>query len=177
MKLHSSFILLLGVTVYISTACGPNQEEINRKKEQQEQRRQDSLAAVKAEILRQDSLLQLAQIAEFQAEQRRKKKEELEKNKPVAEQYNFGKEGAFCVQVESGKIPENLTRAMNRWKNEGFNNAYISIKHGTHTQDTWYRLRLGKFKSRSEAKLAAAAVTAKYKVSAWVDNTDDEVEK
>lgn len=174
MRRAGLLIILIGIA---SLACGPSQEELSQRQFEQQKRREDSLAAARKEIMRQDSLMQLAQIAAFKTEQKKKAELEKELNKPVVEQFDFGKEGYFCVQVESGTIPENLTRALHKWKNEGFNNAYISIKHGTYTQETWYRLRLGKFKTQAEAKQASKAVNQRYKVKSWVDNTKDEVEQ
>jgi septal ring-binding cell division protein DamX len=155
-------------------ACGPSQEEINKKNKM----REDSLANAREMIMKKDAEERAAaeamQMAKAQEVKVPVKKEEPKK---AVEMYKFGTKGSLCVQVESGRTTEFVDKALKKWKSRGFTNAYVAVVPGTQSNDTWYRVRLGRFTNKMKAQNAAKAVSAEFNVKAWVDNTTGEILK
>jgi len=155
-------------------ACGPSQEEINKKNKM----REDSLANAREMIMKKDAedraaaeAMQMAQAQEV------KEAQQVENAKSAVEKFTFGTKGSLCIQVESGKTTEFVEKALKKWKSRGYTNAYIAIVPGTQTNDTWYRVRLGRFTDKMMAQKAAKAVSTEYNIKAWVDNTSGEILK
>jgi len=102
--------------------------------------------------------------------------EEIEiKPIPVTEKYNFAKNGSLSVQVNSFQNPKRIESELELWKKRGFKNAYVAIFPVQNSDQVFYRVRLGKFKSKTKATFAAEEVTKEYNVTAWVDNTKSEI--
>jgi cell division protein FtsN len=171
MKTSKTTIALLFLGIFIVSACGPSQEEINKKNKI----REDSLANVREMIMKKDA----EERAALEAMQIAKSQEVVEVVNPkkAVEMYKFGTKGSLCVQVESGRTTEFVEKGLAKWKSRGFTNAYVAISHGTQSNDTWYRIRLGRFTDKEKAAKAAKAVSSEFNVKAWVDNTNGEVLK
>ncbi len=153
------FIVAIGASV---VACGPSEEELR----QQEQARRDSLERVQA--------LRQAQIAE--AEVAANGGNEADSGKKVASSnldittLRFSDDGAFSVQVGSWRSEIKANQLADTWKTRGFNAAFVE-KYGTDaTGDVWFRVRLGRLSSRSNADALVSHVKSKYGVMAWVDS-------
>jgi len=118
-------------------ACGPSQEEINKKNKM----REDSLANAREMIMKKDAEERaVAEAMQMAQSQEVIEAAKVEQTKKAVEMYNFGTKGSLCVQVESGKTTAFVEKALKKWKSRGFSNAYIAIVAGTQTNDTWYRV-------------------------------------
>jgi DedD protein len=62
-----------------------------------------------------------------------------------------GKKGPqFSIQVGAYRTPREASQAVNRWKGKGYS-SYMTIAE-IPQKGTWYRVRIGTFSSRQEAK-------------------------
>lgn len=153
------FIVAIGTSV---VACGPTEEELR----QQEQARRDSLERVQA--------MRQAEIADAEATANGGANEQAEAEAESASlditTLRFSDDGAFSVQVGSWRSETKADELANIWKTRGFNAAFVE-KYGTDANgDVWFRVRLGRLASRSNADALASHVKSKYGVMAWVDS-------
>lgn len=153
------FIVAIGATF---VACGPTEEELR----QQEQARRDSLERVQA--MRQAQLAEAEAVANDGSESNTEA--EAESSNLDITTLRFSDNGAFSVQVGSWRSESKASQLAETWKTRGFNAAFVE-KYGTDaTGDVWFRVRLGRLASRSNANALASHVKSKYGVMAWVDS-------
>ena len=77
-------------------------------------------------------------------------------------------EGRFTIQIYSESTLREAEEKMDGLRKLGFD-AYIQKAHFEKTNELWYRIRVGSFNSRVEAKKAAAEIKAKTGLISWVD--------
>ena len=77
-------------------------------------------------------------------------------------------EGRFTIQIYSESTLREAEEKMGGLRKLGFD-AYIQKAHFEKTDELWYRVRVGAFNSRIEAKKAAAEIKAKTGLVSWVD--------
>jgi cell division protein FtsN len=175
MKSTLSALLAVLLSALLLSQCGPSPQDIKKK----EQARQDSVKKVQQMAIARAKADSTAKAEKFKAEQIAVETAAVAA-KAAEEQkahvkFNFGDKGLVSVQVESWKTQAAAEKAVARWKNAGFKNAYAVIYGNDETGEMWYRVRLGKFRNTKVAKQAAAAVASEYNTTAWVDNNKDEI--
>lgn len=164
MKKLIVFIITSSIALGMMNACGPSEEEIQRRK----QARQDSLERVKQQRLaqmRQDSIEQARQDSIAAA-----KKRERERNR-----IKFDPDGAFAVQVESWRSKEKAEKQIQKWVDRGYKNAY-TVKFGKEeTGDIWFRVRLGHLANKEMAKRLQDKIQRNHSEPSWISMTADDM--
>lgn len=169
--MKSTIIYLLTIITLLSlmSACGPSEEERQQQLQQEQQARQDSLERVRQQRLeqqRQDSIAR-AQARQDSIRAAQKKREEQVENA-------FSEGGPFAVQVEAWRSREKAQGQVSKWKERGFENAYV-VKHGNEeTGDIWFRVRLGRTSTMEMAKEAGQNIREEYNAPFWVANVREE---
>jgi len=162
MKRLVTFVLTAGIAISLLNACGPSEEEIQRR----EQARQDSLEQVRQQRLaqqRQDSIEQARQDSIQAAKQR-----ERERN-----QIKFDSNGAFAVQVEAWRSEEKAQAQVQKWVDRGYENAYV-VKFGTEeTGNVWFRVRLGHLATKKMAQKLKDKLNDEYNEPSWISMTNE----
>ena len=74
----------------------------------------------------------------------------------------------FTIQVYSKTSPKEAEDQMNRLIRLGLD-AYIQKAYFEDKNELWYRVRVGTYNSKEEAKKAAAQVNRRSGVATWVD--------
>jgi len=77
-------------------------------------------------------------------------------------------EGRFTIQIYSESTLREAEEKMDDLRKLGYD-AYIQKAHFEKTDELWYRVRVGAFNSRVEAKKGAAEINAKTGRVSWVD--------
>ena len=77
-------------------------------------------------------------------------------------------EGRFTIQIYSESTLREAEEKMDDLKKLGYD-AYIQKAHFEKTDELWYRVRVGAFNSRIEAKKASAEINARIGLVSWVD--------
>lgn len=163
MKRIVIFIITSAIAISLLNACGPSEEEIERR----EQARQDSL-----EQVRQDSIEQARQDSIEQARQdsiQAAKKREKERNR-----IEFDPNGQFSVQVEAWRSKVKAENQVQKWKDRGYENAYV-VKYGNEeTGDVWFRVRLGHLATKDMAEKLKDKLQREYNEPSWISMTKDQ---
>lgn len=154
------FSVIAITSISLLSACGPSEEELQR----QEQARQDSLEQVRQRQLQQqrmDSIAQARQDSINTAEQQKQRR-----------QMSFNTTGAFSLQVEAWRSQEKAQAQVDKWKERGFENAYV-VKYGQEeTGNIWFRVRLGKTDSKEQAEQLGSNLNEEYGSDYWIGNSD-----
>ena len=77
-------------------------------------------------------------------------------------------EGRFTIQIYSESTLREAEEKMDGLRKLGYD-AYIQKAHFEKTDELWYRVRVGAFNSRIEAKKGAAEINARTGLVSWVD--------
>ncbi|TYP93393.1 Sporulation related domain-containing protein [Fodinibius salinus] len=166
MKKLLVFLITSSIALGMMNACGPSEEEIQRRK----QARQDSL-----ERVRQQRLAQMKQDSIEQA--RQDSIEAAKKRKRERNRITFDSDGAFAVQVESWRSKDKAKKQVQKWVERGYENAY-TVKFGNEeTGDVWFRVRLGHLPSKKMAKKLQDKIQRKYSEPSWISLTTDGTSK
>lgn len=156
-----TFFVIAITSISLLSACGPSDEEL----QQQEQARQDSLEQVRQQQLQQqrlDSIAQARQDSIDATEQRQEQRRQI----------SFNTSGAFSLQVEAWRSQEKAQAQVNKWKERGFENAYV-VKYGQEeTGNVWFRVRLGKTDSKEQAEQLGSNLREEYGSDYWIGNSD-----
>lgn len=161
MKQLLVFAITAITLISLMSACGPSEEEL----QQQEQARQDSLEQVRQQRMeqqRQDSIAQARQdsIAAAQKEQEERR------------QMSFNTSGNFSLQVEAWRSQEKAQAQVDKWKERGFENAYV-VKYGNEdTGNIWFRVRLGLTDTKEEAEQLGANLSEEYDTEYWISQVE-----
>lgn len=165
MKSFTLYLLTALLGIALLNACGPSEEEI----QQREQARQDSLEQARQqqmEQIRQDSIEQARQDSIAAAE--REEEEEQE-------QISFDENGDFSVQVESWRSEEKAAAQVAKWKERGFENAFVvTFNKNEDRGDVWYRVRLGQLATLEDAERLGEQLEEEYQASYWTSRVSDE---
>lgn len=160
-KLATISVMLLSLTLMIQ-ACGPSQQEI----EERERATRDSLARVQE---MREAAAELA--AKEEAETRIAEEVKLDEEK-VERDYSpivFDNNGRFTLQVEAWRSENKAEQGVKRWKDRGFENAFV-VQYGDETTgDVWFRIRLGRFGSHSMAQRQKNNIQSDFNIPAWID--------
>lgn len=163
MKRIVIFLVTSSFAIGLLSACGPSEEELQRR----EQARQDSLEQVQQQRLmeqRQDSIEQARQDSIEAAEKRERERNRIE----------FDSDGAFSVQVEAWRSEEKAENQIQKWKERGYEDAYV-VKHGKEeTGNIWFRVRLGHLGSQEMAQKLKDKLQREYNEPSWVSMSQDE---
>lgn len=151
------FAITAVTLISLMSACGPSEEEI----QQREQARQDSLEQVRQQRMQQQRMDSIAQARQDSIEAARKKEEERR-------QMSFNTTGNFSLQVEAWRSQEKAQEQVNKWKERGFENAYV-VKYGKEeTGNIWFRVRLGLTDTREEAEKLGQNLQEEYDTEYWI---------
>jgi len=157
-----TFTVTVAIVIGMISGCGPSEEEIKKR----EQARQDSLEQVRQQQLqqqRQDSIAQARQDSIAAA-----KKKEEERN-----QIEFDEDGSFAVQVEAWRSEVKAQNQIQKWKDRGFENAYV-VKYGNEdTGNIWFRVRLGRFATKEMSEKFQAQLMEDYNANSWISLLDN----
>ncbi|NGP89128.1 SPOR domain-containing protein [Fodinibius halophilus] len=165
MKRLVIFLVTSSIAIGLLNACGPSEEE----KKRREQARQDSLEQVRQQRLaqqRQDSIEQARQDSIKAAEKRKRERNRIE----------FDSDGAFSVQVEAWRSKHKAQSQIQKWKDRGYENAYV-VKYGTEeTGDIWFRVRLGHLATKEMAQKLKDKLQRKHNEQSWISMAQDSSE-
>lgn len=157
MKQLIIFTLTSATLLMVMNGCGPSEEEQRR----QEQARQDSLEQVRQQRMEQQRLDSLEQARQDSLEAARQ--EEAERK-----QIAFDENGDFAVQVESWRSEEKAQSQIDKWKERGYEQAYV-VKHGDESRgDIWFRIRLGRFATHNMAEKFQMVLREDYNADSWI---------
>ncbi|MDZ7359212.1 MAG: SPOR domain-containing protein [candidate division KSB1 bacterium] len=77
-------------------------------------------------------------------------------------------EGRYTVQVSSWRTQRRAERDAQRFSEKGFN-AYVQSAYIPSLGGTWYRVRVGAYATKAEAREMAARLTELLESGYWVD--------
>jgi cell division septation protein DedD len=161
MKSLLHFAIAAFVAISLLNACGPSEEEI----QQREQARQDSLEQVRQQQLEQQRMDSIAQARQDSIEAVQQKEKERR-------QISFNTTGSFSLQVEAWRSQEKAQAQVTKWKERGFENAYV-VKFGNEaTGDIWFRVRLGKTDTRQQAQELGNDLKEEFGADFWIGSGD-----
>lgn len=138
-------------------ACGPSEEEIRR----QEEARQDSLEQVRQDSLervRQDSIEQARQDSIAAARERERNRIEYVEN------------GQFTVQVGAWRSEAKAQQQVSKWKERGFEQAYVVRGGDESTGNVWFRIRVGQVSTLEMAEKLRTKLMEEHNTEAWISN-------
>ncbi len=153
----------IGIFICVSGllfACGQS----NKKKQQQEQARRDSLQQAR----RQDSLNRVQQQRQDSLAQARQEKQAKERKRKKQNQISFSKNGPFTVQTAAWRSRIKAQKRAKLWKKRGFDHAYVTKAGTKENGDVWFRVQLGRVDSLDTAKKLKQKVQKKYQAKTWV---------
>lgn len=154
------FTIAAFTIISLMNACGPSEEEIR----QREQARQDSLEQVRQQRLQQQRMDSIAQARQDSIDAAQQQQEERR-------QMSFNTAGNFSLQVEAWRSQEKAQAQVDKWKERGFENAYV-VKHGDEaTGDIWFRVRLGKTDTKEQAQQLGNNLKEEYGADFWISTT------
>ncbi|WP_138431301.1 SPOR domain-containing protein [Fodinibius saliphilus] len=163
MKRIVIFLVTSSIAIGLLNACGPSEEE----KQRREQARQDSLEQVRQQRLaeqRQDSIEQARQDSIAAAKKRERERNRIE----------FDSEGAFSVQVEAWRSKDKAQSQIQKWKDRGYENAYV-VKYGKEeTGNIWFRVRLGHLATKEMAQKLQDKLQRNHSEQSWISMTQDQ---
>lgn len=145
-------ISLLGIMFF--QACGQSEQEEFVYDQQAVQDSLEQVYAAQMEELRQDSIAQ--------AEAERIAAEEAE---PVIE---YSENGEYSVQVEAWRSREKAQNQAEKWKERGFDRAFVVEYGNSNIGDLWFRIRIGQFNTVDMANTLKEKIEGEYNVQAWI---------
>lgn len=162
MRQFITFIITASILIGLMNACGPSEEELER----QEQARQDSIEQARQDSIEQarlDSIEQARQDSIAAAEEEERKRNEI----------TFDENGHLSVQVEAWRSEVKAEEQLSKWKDRGYENAFVT-KHGKEeTGDIWFRVQLGKFSSKEMAEKFQEVLREDYDAKSWISNAPE----
>lgn len=176
MKHSIIYILAVALTLTAIHGCGPDEEELLRQQQAEEQARLDSLQRVmqaEAEQARQDSIREAreARIAEAEAAAEQEERERRERER--AEAITYSRDGAFTVQVRSWRSEEKAEEHAQLWRGRGFEHVYVTKYGDESVGDVWFRVRLGNVPNYTMAQRLRERVEREHRADAWIASTRD----
>jgi len=141
-----SALFALGATITF-LSCGPSETELQN----------DALA-------RQDSLARALAQREAGADTTQSSTEI-----PLQTTFQFGDSGRFVVQVGSWRSETKAGELAEVWKTRGYPQTYVESYGNETTGDIWFRVRLGRMPSRSDADALVRLIQERHGLVAWVD--------
>lgn len=157
MKRLVIFLFTSILAVSMLNACGPSEEELQRR----EQARQDSLEQVRQQELaqqRQDSIAQAREQARQDSIAAAKERNRIE----------FDSSGSYAVQVEAWRSQDKAEAQVQKWKDRGYENAYVIETGNEDTGNIWYRVRLGRVADKEMAQKLQDKLQRQHQAESWV---------
>lgn len=143
-------LLFVGFSL-LMTACGPSEEDL----QMQSQARRDSLAQA---------------LAQREAGTDSSATEAVPQAAGTSDQpFAFDEAGRFVVQVGAWRSETKASDLVDVWKQRGYTAAYMEAFGNENTGDVWFRVRLGKLVSRTDADALVNQLKQRHGLSAWVD--------
>jgi len=170
MKQLIPYSMILLLTVSLMVGCGPDEEELQRQQQAEQQAHLDSLERVwqaEMEEMRQDSIRQARQDSIAQAEEQAAAGQAEREQRPSAD-IRFQNNGPFTVQVRSWRSEERAQEHADMWKSKGFDNAYVVSYGDESTGDIWFRVRMGNVASYSMAQRLKMLLQEEHNTESWV---------
>lgn len=158
MKQFTKIFLAGLVGILLVQACGPSEQEI----QQREQARLDSLERVRVLQLEQARADSLAMV------QRQAQMEEQRRQEEAERAVQFVRNGAFAVQVGSWRSQETANAQASRWRERGYEHAYVDQFGDEEVGNIWFRVRLGRVADRDEADKLQQEVLREYQTESWI---------
>lgn len=139
-------LFVLGSTITLMS-CGQSEADLQR----ETQARRDSLAqALAAREASPDS-------------------SESPSEAPLQSNFTFTDSGRFVVQVGSWRSETKAGELAEVWISRGYPNAFVESYGNETTGDVWFRVRLGRMPSRSDADALVRLIQQRHGLVAWVD--------
>lgn len=148
-RFHLAVLFVGTVTAFI--ACGTSEDDLRKA----DQARRDSLA---------NALAQRGATADSNAATATDIPPEIDPST-----LRFSETGRYAVQVGAWRSEENAERLTSVWKSRGFTHAFIDTLGSEETGDMWFRVRLGRMTSRSQADALVTHIQARHGLTAWID--------
>ena len=141
-----STLFVVGITMALAS-CGPSEAELEKE------------AAV-----RRDSLAQALAQREAEADSTQSTTET-----EMQQEFDFSDSGRFVVQVGSWRSETKAEELAGVWKRRGYPNAFTESFGNESTGDVWFRVRLGRMPSSSDADALVRLIKDRHGLVAWVD--------
>jgi cell division septation protein DedD len=139
--------LFVVCTTMVLVSCGPSDDEIQK----EAQVRRDSLAQALAQReMAVDSTQSTA-------------------SSEIPQEFDFSDSGRFVVQVGSWRSETKAEELAGVWKRRGYANAFTESFGNESTGDVWFRVRLGRMPSSSDADALVRLIQDRHGLVAWVD--------
>lgn len=146
MRRSLSALFVLGSTITL-LSCGPSESDLQN----EAKARQDSLAQALAQ---RDAAVDTTQQSSAT---------------PSPSNFTFGDSGRFVVQVGSWRSETKATELAKVWTSRGYPQTFVESYGNDETGDVWFRVRLGRMPSRSEADALVRLIQERHGLVAWVD--------
>jgi cell division protein FtsN len=157
MKTTLAYFITAVIVLAMLHGCGPSEEELREQERARQLAVQDSLALVyeaQMEQIRQDSIAQARRDSIALAEER------------MAVEYS--ETGNYVVQIEAWRTESKANNQAQRWRERGFENAFV-VQFGDESKgDVWYRVRFGRFDTEEIAQNLKNRLAEDYDKEAWV---------
>jgi len=163
MKNFAIYTFTILFSIALLQACGGDEPEVS---ERDQQAIEDSLEQVyqeEMEQMRRDSIEQARADSIAAAEEERR--------------VEFSDDGDFAVQVEAWRSDEKAEQQADRWKERGYDHAFVVTYGNPDVGDVWYRVRIGRFDTREMAERFKNRISEDYDTQSWVSRIDQPVEQ
>jgi len=88
---------------------------------------------------------------------------------PLQTTFQFGDSGRYVVQVGSWRSETKAGDLAEVWKTRGYPQTFVESYGNETTGDVWFRVRLGRMPSRSDADALVKLIQERHGLVAWVD--------
>ena len=147
MRRSLTTLLFVGST-FLLASCGPSEEDLQKAT----QARRDSLAQALAQ--REAGADSSGTGSTAEGSDRR---------------FEFKESGRFVVQVGAWRSETKAANLVDVWKQRGYASAFMESYGNQSIGEVWFRVRLGKMGSRSDADALVKQLKQTHGLSAWVD--------
>lgn len=154
MKQTISYLSILILTLALLHACGPSEEELR----QQEAARLDSLQQVYQAQMEQMRLDSLEQANE----------DSMDAEEEESDEFEFSDDGLYTIQIEAWRSREKAEAQAERWRERGYERAYVVEYGDEDSGDIWYRVRLGRFDTKEIATNFKEMLALDYDKESWI---------
>lgn len=80
----------------------------------------------------------------------------------------FTPSGDYALQVSAWRSQWKAQEELKKWRERGYDQAYLMKAGNEETGNIWYRVRLGHLQTQSDGKQVGREISNKYDVSFWV---------
>jgi len=145
---------LLGLFVF--QACGDSPEEETVTQQPIEQEDYEAMYQEELEQMRRDSIEKARADSIAAAEEKRR--------------FEFTDDGRYVVQIESWRSDTKAENQAQKWRDRGYEKAFV-VEHGDEKiGDVWYRVRIGQFETRDMAERFKTVLADDYGTNSWISD-------